>query len=44
MSKKLQIGDQFPSITLNMINGKVNNIPEDINTPFAILIVFRGKW
>ena len=31
MGTKLQIGDRFPSITLNTIDGKVINIPEDIN-------------
>ena len=44
MTEKLNIGDTFPALTLNIAGGGALNVPADIATPYAILLFYRGHW
>ena len=44
MSRKLQQGDRFPSLTFNLIDGGSITLPKDIPTRYAAILFYRGHW
>ncbi len=44
MADKLNLLDTFPSITLSVAGGGTFALPEDVETPYAILLFYRGHW
>ena len=44
MAEKLNLGDTFPALTLNITTGGTLNVPADIKTAYAILLFYRGHW
>ena len=44
VAEKLQQGDRFPSITLNLVGGGSLRIPEDIQSRYALVLFYRGHW
>jgi peroxiredoxin len=44
MGEKLQQGDRFPRLTLNLINGDTLRVPEDIKSRYLVLLFYRGYW
>ena len=36
--------DQFPSLSLSVVGGDTLTLPDDIDTPFAIVLFYRGHW
>ena len=44
MSRKLEAGDQFPQIALNVEDGTTVTLPDDISTAQAIVLFYRGHW
>ena len=44
MEEKLQQGDRFPSLTLNLIYGETLRIPEDMPSRYLVLLFYRGHW
>ena len=44
MTSKLQQGDHFPSISLNLVSGGTVKIPEDMPTRYAAVLFYRGHW
>ncbi len=44
MADKLKLLDSFPSITLSVAGGGTLTLPEDVETPYAILLFYRGHW
>jgi hypothetical protein len=42
--EKLNSGDDFPGISLNIAGGGTLNLPDDISTKFAIVLFYRGHW
>jgi len=44
MSQKLDTGDLFPPLTLNLVDGGQITIPADLSTPYQILLFYRGHW
>ena len=43
-AQPLAARDQFPSLTLNVVGGDTVTLPDDIDTPFAIVLFYRGHW
>jgi peroxiredoxin len=39
---KLKEGDRFPTTTLDLANGERITIPVDIDTPYLVLLFYRG--
>ena len=44
MPGQLNLLDTFPSIQLTMVGGDRVSLPDDIATPYAILLFYRGHW
>lgn len=44
MPNQLNLMDSFPDITLSLSGGGTLNIPGEIETPYAILLFYRGHW
>lgn len=44
MGQKLEAGDQFPQLELNMEDGSTVTLPDDIDTGQAIVLFYRGHW
>ena len=44
MAEKLNLLDTFPSITLSLVGGGTMSLPEDLTTPYAIVLFYRGHW
>lgn len=44
MSHKLNPGELFPSVKLNIAGGGEINLPDDLNTPITIALFYRGHW
>ena len=44
MAEKLNLLDVFPQITLGLVGGETVTLPDDIPTPYAILLFYRGHW
>lgn len=44
MAKKLGIGDTFPRLTLNLVDGSKLELPDGIDAKYRILLFYRGHW
>ncbi len=44
MAEKLVGGEAFPQLTLNIEHGSPITLPDDIATPFAVVLFYRGHW
>ena len=44
MATKLDTGDQFPNMTLNLLDGSSFSIPGDINSKYLLALFYRGHW
>ncbi len=44
MAEKLNLLDAFPSMTLSLVGGDTVTLPDDIPTPYAVLLLYRGHW
>lgn len=40
----LSPGDNFPSISLNLVSGGTFSFPDDLETPMTIALFYRGHW
>ncbi len=44
MGEQLRSGNYFPSLDLRLVNGGVIRVPDEIPTPYGVLLVHRGHW
>jgi peroxiredoxin len=44
MAEKLDAGQTFPAMNLNLVGGGSVNLPADLDSPFSILLFYRGHW
>ena len=44
MPNQLDMLDTFPSVSLSLAGGGTLTLPQDIETPYAILLFYRGHW
>lgn len=44
MADKLDAGDSFPRVTLRITDGGEMTLPDDIDTPLAVVLFYRGHW
>ena len=44
MAKKLGIGDAFPEMTLNLVDGGTLQLPGGIDAKYRIVLFYRGHW
>lgn len=41
---KLNEGDLFPSMTLALADGGQITLPDEISTPYQVVLFYRGHW
>ncbi len=44
MGEKLQQGDRFPSITLDLLDGSSITLPGEVDSRYVALLFYRGHW
>lgn len=44
MAQKLNLLDTFPEMTLSLADGGSLTLPQDVTTPYAIVLFYRGHW
>lgn len=44
MADKLNTGDPFPKMSLQLIDGSTLSIPDGIDAKYRILLFYRGHW
>lgn len=44
MADKLDAGDAFPSLTLNLVGGGTLTVPDDLSTKYLVALFYRGHW
>ena len=44
VANKLGIGDTFPRMTLNLVDGTKLDLPEGMSSKYRIILFYRGHW
>ena len=44
MAEKLNTGDVFPRLTLNIVDGSLLNVPDDPEARYKVILFYRGHW
>ena len=44
MAKKLEIGDAFPAMTLNLVGGGTVTLPDLGDAKYTVILFYRGHW
>ena len=44
MMEKLGAGSQFPTMSLDVVDGDRITLPADFSTPYQVLLFYRGHW
>ena len=44
MAEKLGIGDSFPKMTINLVDGTTINLPDGLDAKHRIILFYRGHW
>jgi len=44
MAEKLNTGDTFPSMTLNLVDGGTLDIPGGVDARYRVVLFYRGHW
>ena len=44
MAEQIAGGGQFPQLTFNAVGGETITLPDDIATPYAVALFYRGHW
>lgn len=44
MGRQLNAGDTFPHYTVQTVDHRTLQIPDDLNGEYAVIIFYRGVW
>ena len=44
MERKLDTGDALPRVTLKLVGGESVTLPDDLETPYGVVLFYRGHW
>ncbi len=44
MTHKLNAGDRFTSMVLNLVGGGTLAVPADLTAAYTVLLFYRGHW
>jgi peroxiredoxin len=44
MAEKLGIGDSFPKMTINLVDGNTIDLPDGLDGKYRIILFYRGHW
>jgi hypothetical protein len=44
MNAKLNAGDLFPKLALNLVDGGKLELPDGIDAKYKVILFYRGHW
>ena len=44
MAEKLNTGDNFPRLTLDLVDGTKLTVPQDLDARYKVVLFYRGHW
>jgi peroxiredoxin len=44
MAEKLNTGDSFPKLTLNLVDGGKLALPDGMDAKYKVILFYRGHW
>ena len=44
MAEKLNTGDTFPSLALQLVGGGTMTVPGDLDSKYKVILFYRGHW
>lgn len=44
MAEKLNAGDDFPTLTLNLVGGGALALPAQLDSSYSVVLFYRGHW
>jgi hypothetical protein len=44
MAEKLNTGDLFPKLTLDLVDGTTLELPGGLDARYKVILVYRGHW
>ena len=44
MAEKLGTGASFPELKLTLLGGESLSLPQDLDSPVTVFLVYRGHW
>ena len=44
MADKLNSGDSFPTLTLDLVDGTRLTLPDDVDARYKVILFYRGHW
>jgi hypothetical protein len=44
MADKLNSGDRFPDLTVNLVDGRTLALPGGLDAKYRIVLFYRGHW
>ena len=44
MAEKLNTGDVFPRLTLNLVDGSMLELPTGLDARYKVILFYRGHW
>jgi len=44
MAEKLNTGDVFPKLRLNLVDGGTLELPDGLDARYKVILFYRGHW
>ena len=44
MTQKLNTGDRFPKLSLDLVDGSKVELPEGVGGRYNVILFYRGHW
>ena len=44
MADKLNTGDSFPQLTLDLVDGTKLSLPDGLDARYKVILFYRGHW
>jgi hypothetical protein len=44
MAEKLNTGDVFPNLTLDLVDGSKLDLPAGLDARYKVILFYRGHW
>lgn len=44
MAGKLGIGDSFPNMSINLVDGGTLDLPGGLDAKYRVILFYRGHW
>ena len=44
MAEKLNTGDTFPNLSINLVGGGTMDLPGGLDSKYKVILFYRGHW